>query len=85
MQKQFGGAESAYILIYRRKNLPIKAVENDLPYITKYVNEINESKELERIVYEDAKRHIQIYVDQSQIINIHERKLIENYEPLKSA
>lgn len=58
LQKQFQGAESAYILIYRLRTL-IPKKETEIPaYLQSYINELNEKLAQERAAYEEAKNWI---------------------------
>lgn len=77
IQKQFGGSnENAYILIYRKKNIEHK--ENEIsfipPYLVKNIQMQNELLENERKSYADAEKHIEIFVINTQDINVFFKK-----------
>ncbi|CAD8204134.1 unnamed protein product [Paramecium pentaurelia] len=83
IQKQYQGSESAYILIYRDRNLvPSKLSKEEIPkYLYDYVNKLNEKIEQDRQVYEEAKQHIIITVADASIIDLQNHKLLdEKYE-----
>ncbi|CAD8126154.1 unnamed protein product [Paramecium sonneborni] len=85
IQQQFQGSESAYILIYRDRNLiPSKLSSQEIPkYLYDYVNQLNQKIENDRQIYEEAKQHIVISVtDVSKIDLLNHKLLDEKYDKI---
>ncbi|CAD8105182.1 unnamed protein product [Paramecium primaurelia] len=83
IQQQYQGSESAYILIYRDRNLVASKLSNEeIPkYLFDYVNKLNEKIEQDRQAYEEAKQHIIITVADASVVDIQDHKLLnEKYE-----
>ncbi|CAK64552.1 unnamed protein product (macronuclear) [Paramecium tetraurelia] len=83
IQSQYQGSESAYILIYRDRNLvPSKLSNEEIPkYLNDYVNKLNEKIEQDRQAYEEAKQHITITVADASVVDLQNHKLLnDNYE-----
>lgn len=73
IQKQFGGSnESAYILIYRQKKMDISGGDFFVipPYLEKTIELENMIAEKERQEYAEAEKHVEIYILESQDINV---------------
>jgi len=74
LQKQYGGSnENAYLLIYRQINLSKKHEEDPFvrpDYLEKCIKIQNEVLEKERMAYRDAEKHIELFILNSNDINV---------------
>ncbi|EAR90666.1 ubiquitin carboxy-terminal hydrolase (macronuclear) [Tetrahymena thermophila SB210] len=88
LQKQYGGSgsENAYILIYRKKTLAKNIPNPSLPkYIEKLIQEENQKLQQERQIYEEASRHIEVYVDSHAVFQDISYTYINGYDFEKSS
>lgn len=52
-------------------------------YLEKYVEELNLQKDVERSLFEDAKKYVQIFVEQPTKLDLLTRKMPQKYDLLK--
>ncbi|KRW99447.1 hypothetical protein PPERSA_07932 [Pseudocohnilembus persalinus] len=84
LQSQFGGSsESAYILIYRRKNLGQNGVtlKPEMPiYLQNYIQMKNKIIQEERQRYEEAEKQIEIFFTDTEKIIWDKYKWVDEYQ-----